>query len=32
MIRDALLWIASGAMIAAMFWLAFFIDWTPPIV
>jgi hypothetical protein len=32
MIRDALLWIASGVMFAIMFGLAFFIDWTPPIV
>lgn len=32
MIREALLWIATGAMLAIMFWLAFFVDWTPPIV
>jgi len=30
--KDALLWIASGVMFAAMFGLAFFVDWTPPIV
>jgi membrane protein required for beta-lactamase induction len=32
MIRDALLWIATGFMLAVMFWLALFVDWTPPIV
>jgi len=30
--KDALLWIASGVMFAIMFGLAFFVDWTPPIV
>jgi hypothetical protein len=30
--KDTLLWIASGVMFAIMFGLAFFIDWTPPIV